>query len=215
MLGPVLAEAREITERVRQARAGCEARTVRVECALGDATVRGVLVVHGRAQVTFRFSKLDGHVAWRLRTWVAHLLGCASGESIETMAELRDGEERLAHIAPTQAREILSALVAFYRTGCTRRVPFFPETSSAWADAMRRGAAPDAARAIEEARKAWRGQRWGPGGDMRGERDDPFNTIVWRGEEPFGSEFEEAARMVWDPWLTASREEEKGRQQQQ
>ena len=122
----------------------------------------------------------------RLRLWLDHLLlNLAAPPGVPPVSTLiaRDDMLRLAH--EPAAAEILSDLLALYREGAARVLPFYPETAWAWC-----------------AGKGWL-DVW-QGNDFRkipGERDDDYIRLALRdgGDDPLGVEFRKLAERVFGP----------------
>ena len=105
------------------------------------------------------------------------------------------------------ARTILSNLMALYKRGMIEPLPFFSESSYAFASKQSHhseeekinGAKHAENKGILEARKKWVSTQY-----QKGEGDDSANQLCFR-EEPFKkAEFEQIASAVYHPFLKVS-----------
>jgi exodeoxyribonuclease V gamma subunit len=127
----------------------------------------------------------------RLRLWLDHLLlNLAAPPGVSPVSTLiaRDGMLRLA--PEPAAAEILSDLLALYREGAARVLPFYPETAWAW-------------QARKNWRREWEGDRYH---GKPGERDDDYIRLALRdkvhdGDDPLGPEFQQLAERVFAPLM--------------
>jgi exodeoxyribonuclease V gamma subunit len=90
-------------------------------------------------------------------------------------------------------------LLTLYAQGLEAPLPFFPETSLAWAQAARAGKGPEAAR--RAARPRWHDEY-----NQRGEALDPYVQVAFRGVDPLDGTFEALASRVFAPLLDAEAE---------
>lgn len=89
------------------------------------------------------------------------------------------------------AQAALAVLVAGFRAGVRRPLPFFPAASLAHAEARAKG--DDDAVATRRARAAFAGR----GDGSTGEADDAATALCWRGRDPLGHpDFAEWAERV-------------------
>ena len=104
--------------------------------------------------------------------------------------------------APEGAHEQLLAWLRAWEQGRSAALPFFPETSLAYAKAIAGGA--DEAAALDKARYAWFGQSgaWGGGGEVA---RDPYLQLVHDDREPFTDGFEALAADLLAPLAEAVR----------
>jgi exodeoxyribonuclease V gamma subunit len=96
----------------------------------------------------------------------------------------------------TGAEPLLLGLLERYRQGLTRPLPFFPETSWSYLQALkgRPGTEPGA---LQAARRLFEGN-----GVKPGEREDPYVALCFRDREPLETEaFQDCARAVLVPLL--------------
>jgi exodeoxyribonuclease V gamma subunit len=142
----------------------------------------------------------------RLALWLRHLaLAVAEPRSrlpSRLVARGPDGAPRTLLQAPIdagQAREWLAGLVGLYRAGQTAPLPFYPETSLAYAETVRD--APSDERLRDAARRA-ADAAWSSGPYRSGESDDPYvRRLLGDLSRPFDDAFHEIALAVWGPHL--------------
>ena len=117
------------------------------------------------------------------------------------------------------ALELLTKMMAWYRVGQTRPLPFFPRMSLAYANVLAGhvGKSHTVETALDKARKEWRfwfaEQRHGEGSDAHLALvwgDDPpvdsLNTLL--GDVlPDGCDFESLAKAIWLPFLQSETKE--------
>ena len=103
---------------------------------------------------------------------------------------------------PERAREQFERWLRAWWRGLAAPLPFFPETSLAYAKAVVR-AGSDGSVAVESARAkacdAWLGSRY-----QRGERLDPCLGLVYDGPDPLEGEFEDLAEALLVPLIAGS-----------
>ena len=102
--------------------------------------------------------------------------------------------------APEDAGEHLAEWLHAWREGLCAPLPFFPETSLAYATAVASGASEAAAR--EKAVDAWSRSpsSWSPGGELM---RDPCLQLVYDGRDPLAEDFEELAASLLVPLAEA------------
>jgi exodeoxyribonuclease V gamma subunit len=156
-----------------------------------------------------------------LGTWVRLLAAAVAGGDRRGWLVGRDGDRAeilaldLSGWPDGRAAQVLDGLLALYRAGLSRPLPLFPETSRAYAAAMRGGAGdPDAIRkALDAARRAWRTAH----PDHPCEDADPYLAWLYRGDPPWqpgtalpgldsppALAFDALALAVWGPILEAT-----------
>jgi exodeoxyribonuclease V gamma subunit len=166
----------------RQLRAHGALASVPAAFAMADGRVTGVLDgVAADALVRAQAGKLkEKH---RLAAFVAHVVAAAARHaSAAALPEASvqyglGGAQRLRPLADDAAQDALAALVAGYRAGLVRPLPFFPAASLAYANARKKD---DAAVAARRARAAFKGR----GDGSAGEADDAATALCWRGRDP-------------------------------
>ena len=135
----------------------------------------------------------------RLSLWVQHLaLNCLQPAGIACRSQWL-GEDRSLSIEPmAHAPELLGDLLSLYWEGLNRPLHLFPRSSRQYAAAARRGRSDP----LRAARNTWIGNE-----HSRGERDDPYNSLCFRGADPLDEEFSELALRVFSPFIECVLEE--------
>ncbi|MGC7411381.1 exodeoxyribonuclease V subunit gamma [Pandoraea pneumonica] len=163
----------------------------------GDATLSAPCLLQGRLAPVSRY----GLVMYRygsmrpsdlLAAWLSHLALCAHLQQPEhagldvAARTLWYGEDDTFALRPVEnAETLLGQLVALYRLGQTRPLPFFAR--SAWKLAS--------TGKPSDAQSQWEGSAF-----ARGDADDPYTRLVWRGvEDPLASPFDLLANTVFGP----------------
>jgi exodeoxyribonuclease V gamma subunit len=89
----------------------------------------------------------------------------------------------------------LECLLEIYGKGLKAPLPFFPETSLAYAEALSGGKRSEAD-ALRKAENTWMGNE-----RQRGEGDDPYFRLCFGTSSPLDKEFRETALAVFGPLL--------------
>lgn len=134
----------------------------------------------------------------RLRAWIWHLVLHSCGEGSgpgKTIVIGRDAQLAYAPLPQALAVDILKNLAGFFVHGLSLPLPFFPETSYAYAEALLKKGKSDA-----EALKAAEG-KWRTGNYSRGESDDVYSAACFGSELPAEGGFKDSARAVFAPML--------------
>jgi len=180
---PLWAAARPWREALRQpdCAVAFEAAGLQLSGRLNGLTDRGLWRVrHGRLRARDR-----------LRLWLDHLLlNLAAPSGVPPVSTLLARDDMLRLAPEPAAAGILSDLLALYREGAARALPFYPETAWAW-------------QARKNWRREWEGDRYN---GKPGERDDAYIRLALRdkvhdGDDPLGPEFQLLTRRVFDPLL--------------
>lgn len=186
-----------------------EAFLPRVEKAMeGRAMVRKDISIHvdgftvtgsvesldGTCFLSFRHAQVTGNDlvgAW----FNLILLQAADPGSKATALHIhRDGQTLLN--AADDPLAVLKDLLNVYWQGLRTTVHFFPKSSHAYAQAMRKYGKHE--RAMQDARRTWVGNRY-----QRGEADDASLLLCFAGIDPLDDEFCELALAVYGPILDA------------
>ena len=101
---------------------------------------------------------------------------------------------------PARAGEQLESWLRARWSGLTAPLPFFPETSLAYAQVVARFGDESSEAALAKARGVWCGDRY-----RRGERSDAYLDLVHGDHDPLGADFEDLARELLVPLLGAGR----------
>ncbi len=154
--------------------------------------VRGTLDrIRGDTLVRYRLANLKAKDF--LCLWLEHLARNVNG----SQASLLFGKEAAYSFAPcANAVEILSDLLALYHRGLREPLRFFPRTSWKYAEKLFRNGGDDR-NARYQAGQVWRG-------DGRGEREDAFIRLAFRGTDlSLNEEWEETTRAIAQPLFHA------------
>ncbi len=195
----VAAEMEDFVRRVRMAR-GAPAAELELDLPLGPFRLRGWLKdLTASGRLAFRPATIKA--ADRLRLWIHHLALCVAAPANVALESTYIGSDRVLRLSPVaEAAGRLEALLSLWWQGQATPLPFFPETSLAYAAARHKGQ--DEARAFEACQKAWLDEYTG-----RGEALDPSVELAWRGRQPLENAFATIALQVFDPLLEAANEE--------
>ena len=158
------------------AEARFDAHGLRLQGRLGGLSDRGLWRVrHGKLRAQDR-----------LVLWLDHLLlniAHPSGVPLRSLLVATDGVLQLG--PEPQARSILADLLAVFRDGQGKALPFYANTSWAWC--MQKGW-----------KEAWIGNAFQ---NISGERDDPYHRLALRGspDDPLGVAFQSLAQRIFAP----------------
>ena len=131
--------------------------------------------------VDFRIGRL--RAIDRLLLWLRHLVLAASvGEERDAVFVAEDETFHLRPVACDEAKALLAGLLDIYQEGLREPLPFFPETSWAFAN--------------ED--KKWR-EAWDGGYHCNGESEDAAIRLAFRNMEPLDETFKSLARKIWSP----------------
>jgi exodeoxyribonuclease V gamma subunit len=188
-----------LVDRVKDQR-GTGVDPVELDLSLGAFTLRGWLQdLSHRGRLAFRPARLKARD--RLRLWLNHLLLCAAAPPGVAPVSTHIASDRILHLdRAADARTVLQDLLALWWQGQLAPLPFFPETSWAYADVIHKGKNEDAAMAA--CQKVWEEAYQG-----RGEALDPAIQMAWRGNPPLESRFQTVSGRVFFPICEAATEE--------
>jgi exodeoxyribonuclease V gamma subunit len=149
--------------------------------------------IYGSGLLHYRFAK--ARAKDRLRLWIHHLLLNHDGAGPQPCRCMLICENLECRYAPVEKSEaFLKGLLSAYWQGLARSLSFLPESSWAYADAVRKGLPPE--EAMAKARLVWEGNDF-----SRGESQDPYNGLCFRGRDPLGPEFAALALELLGPIL--------------
>lgn len=137
----------------------------------------------------------------RLRLWTAHLLCNASGVARESCFIATDTMLLLA--PPEDSKKLLKDLLALYRRGLEKPLPFFPQSSWAYIDKLL--ARDDEEKAMKEANGKFLDNF-----KFTGEKNnDTWFSTCFSGFDLYGleKEFRSLSKRVYEPLIEVSREE--------
>ena len=126
----------------------------------------------------------------RIRAWINHLSLCCSetyGGSRQTFLVGKDRILSYKPLAPGHARSMIEGLVSLFLEGQRKAIPFFPETSLAFAEE------PDTLAVLK---------KWNPSfSNNYPESAEPYNRLCFNGELPHGEEFSAIAEAFFKPLM--------------
>jgi exodeoxyribonuclease V gamma subunit len=142
-----------------------------------------------------------------LRFWVQHLVLNAAFPGGPFSSAVLVGSDKVFEAPPLgQAPEFLAGLLALYWNGLSRPLKFFPQTAWAYADAvLKQEAGRSRQEPLEVARVKWEGSSFT---NVPGECEDPYLDLCFRNTDPLNEEFQQTARAVFGPLLSALKEVE-------
>lgn len=125
-----------------------------------------------------------------LAAWLEHLLlNClldADYPAATALIQLDAAKEFQPLASAAEAKELLSTLVLLYQDGLNAPLPFFPETSFAWAESQ------DMKKLLA---------KWEDGFNHSGEKNDYYFQRCFNGRDPFDERFFKLAELVFNPLL--------------
>jgi exodeoxyribonuclease V gamma subunit len=178
---------------IRRAMAGYEMVRKDVTVTVDAFTITGAVDCLGRGGfLSFRYADLKpGDL---MRAWVSVLLlkAVSPNAQVSGMHIHKAGQ---AHISSEEEPfAVLKGLMDVYWQGMCRPLHFFPKSSYAYAEHMKKTG--NEQRAMQEAGKAWSG-----GWKGNGESEDAAMQICFAGTNPLDDEFRELAMTVYGPLL--------------
>ncbi|MBD3239885.1 MAG: exodeoxyribonuclease V subunit gamma [Chitinivibrionales bacterium] len=188
---------------VAQLHGGREAARTDIDLDIAQARITArVPLLDNRHAILARYARVKGRD--RIRAWLIHLLLCARTPDTEPqttiVARLAEGAFAAYRYKPvTAAHEHLGRLLSMTESGLREPLPFFPETSYAFAEAIAAGKTTD--KAYASAREAWEG-----GYGRGGESADAHFAQCFGPVFPRGTAFEEAALTFYGPLIAAESE---------
>lgn len=202
LLDAIAPLATDIGEQARAARGPAPSRRD-IDLTLDGIRLLGSLSGIGpQGLVGAQFSKLGGR--HELRFWVRHLALAASGAPATSSLFGRHASKPQAAVirytAVSDPRRHLVALLALFRRGCERPLPFFEKASREYATRIARQKGPDVA--IAEAAKKFASSDY-----AAGDADDPSVAQLYPNGAPFADAgpqrdaFAEVALQVYEPML--------------
>lgn len=178
---------------ITRAMAGRSFEKTGVEVVVDGFTVKGMVdSLGGSGFLSFRYAKATA--ADLLRAWFSMLLLQAAhpGVGVAGMHIHKEGMVRFAPVA--EPFEVLKGLLDVYWKGLSKPLHFFPRSSHAYAESLKKHASVE--RAMQDARKQWEGA-W----DLGGESGDASSHLCFAGTDPLDDEFRDLAQAVFGPLL--------------
>ncbi|WP_126445395.1 exodeoxyribonuclease V subunit gamma [Sulfuricystis multivorans] len=144
------------------------------------------------AQGLLRMRHNDLRAKDRLRLWIDHLLlNVLAPQGVPAVSTLIARDASVELVPVQDASALLDSLLARYRDGMERALPFYPETAWAWLEG-------------KGIRQIWEGDSYR---DRPGERDDAYVRLFLRDrqDDPLGKEFQTLATLIFAPLREAMR----------
>jgi exodeoxyribonuclease V gamma subunit len=140
-----------------------------------------------------------------LRFWVQHLVLNVALPGGPYSNAILVGSDKAFEAPPlARAPELLAGLLDLYWKGLTTPLKFFPQTAWAYADAvLKQEAGRSRQEPIGVARVKWEGHSFT---GAPGECEDPYFDLCFRNVDPLDEEFQQTARAVFEPLLSALKE---------
>ncbi|WP_161626601.1 exodeoxyribonuclease V subunit gamma [Desulfatiglans anilini] len=174
-----------------------------VDLSLGGLRLTGRLTaVYSGGLVHYRPARLKARD--RLRLWIEHLAAFSLGEAglpgRSVLAALEKSGKALAwagraYTPPKDAAGLLARLLVCHRRGLEHPLPFFPESSMAFAEGvLKKGERREAA--LKRARRQWEEDAF-----SKGECTDPYFDLCFGGGDPLDKAFQDLALDLCGPLL--------------
>jgi exodeoxyribonuclease V gamma subunit len=202
----VQADVQAFLERVRPRLGAGYLEPVPVDQAVGAFRLTGQLArLTANGSLHYRCASVKGKDL--VRFWVQHLVLSMvqpPGHSRESVLVSQD--QVLSCPALPEASGLAGQLLELYWRGLRQPLKFFPQTSWAYAQAVRKRESGDSrGDPMNAAARAWDGG-FQPG--QRAEGTDSYFNLCFRNESPLDEEFQQVARAVFDPLLAVMQEVE-------
>jgi exodeoxyribonuclease V gamma subunit len=174
---------------------------VQVDHMLGDFRLTGeIRRLTAKGLLHYRCASIKARDL--LRMWVHHLvLNTVLNGGRHTEAVLVGRDEVLRVPSLEGAAELLAGLLELYWRGLTRPLKFFPQTAWAYVEAAQKkesgGSKQDPSGV---ARLSWEGNSFTK---VPGECEDAYFDLCFRSADPLDEEFQQNARAVFGPLLSA------------
>jgi exodeoxyribonuclease V gamma subunit len=153
------------------------------ELAAEDVTLTGALTGLSRdGLLDYRVATANARA--RIQAWIQHLaLNAFAPTGVERTSRCVAQDCMLTFAPVENARALLEQLLALYWTGLHRPLHFFPRTACAYAEH---------GDISYKVRSVWLGGR-----DVRGECEDAYYNLAFRGTDPLDDEFKMLAQTVF------------------
>ena len=173
-------------------------REIRID--VGNYRICSTLKVCRNGLVYHRYAKTKAKDL--VRAWIKHVFLCRFLEldpealAITCPKTYVLGTEECHCFEPLEdPSRILKELLSLYLSGISRPLPFFPETSFAYAKKM--AATGDQSAALHKASSIWEGNAF----LSFSEASDAYHQLCYRGKNPLDACFKETAQVFWGPVL--------------
>jgi exodeoxyribonuclease V gamma subunit len=196
----VYSDVEAFREKIRKYKDGPVSDNLPVLATIGDFTVTGHIdEVYESCAVRAIFAKIGSRHL--IHSWIAHLVACLGeyGGGVEkTILVGKDATWLMK--PPPDACHLLEKILALYWVGMKTALPFFPETSFAYAGQRLDKNAPED-KALQAARSKWIGNS----PHFRGESEDPYYQLCFplhRFESAVKTgDFQEISVEIYEPLL--------------
>ncbi len=196
----LLSSVQEFTLTVR-AQLPEDAEVVEIDLPVAGLRLSGEVEGVGvESSLFWRYASLKGKDC--LAGWLRHLALNASGRLLATTLIGKDGAMTFAPLAAAAAQSCLGDLVTLYRQGWQETLPFFPQSSYTYAQALHKDG--DTDKALAAARKVWARDEFNP---ASGEENDPYYRLAFP-DDPLNAAFTTLALAIFVPLLQAGSEGE-------
>ena len=190
----LLGDAETVASRLPPLIGGQETSWREGELSLASFVLGGrVELFPGVGQFRYRFAAVKA--ADLSDAWLRHLFLQALAPGGSPVATVLVGSDESFSFGPVgDARSILAGLLAYYWQGLQQPLAFFPETSLEYQKRLGRGDSHALAQA--HALRKWEGSDY-----TRGEGEEPYYQLCYRGKNPLNLAFAEIAPFFWAPLL--------------
>jgi exodeoxyribonuclease V gamma subunit len=186
-------------KKVRQQTGDAPAHSVDLEIDLNSLLVKGKIDgigPTGLVQYRYATAKAKDHLA----LWIKHLLIHQAGEQEGAGTSTLLASDGCWIYPPVDSpREFLEGLGKIYLQGLEKPLPFFPDTSLAYAKALLLEERPETY-ALEKARGKWTGNPYQP---HSGESEDDYFQLCFGQMHPLDDDFRALAIEIFGPLLSA------------
>jgi exodeoxyribonuclease V gamma subunit len=174
-----------------------------VDLRMGDFRLTGkIQSIYPQRLIQYRYAKLRPKDY--LRAWIFHLAlnshksdGYPKNSMLMGLDPNASGSRWIAMAFPPlkNSKDLLQQLIELYGEGLERPIPFFPDSSWAYAYRMIKGDA-NTDGALFRAANVWVSDYY------RGESEDPYYRLCFNNRNPLDSEFQKKAMDILKPLIT-------------
>ena len=200
------AEAQAFLEQLRPHLGGGYVAPVQVDYTLGEFRLTGeIRRLTANGSLHYRCASIKAKDLLRLwvSTWCLNTVRSPDGTASRAPCWLA-ATRCLRPRRRTDAPELLAGLLELYWQGLTRPLKFFPQTAWAYAEAaLKRESGDSKHDPTGVARLSWEGNSFNK---VPGECEDAYFDLCFRNVDPLDEEFQQTARAVFEPLLSALEE---------
>jgi exodeoxyribonuclease V gamma subunit len=192
-------EAEEFVQRLSPLLPGKFSPPIDVDFELGKFHITGRIDgITERGLIRYRCSKIKA--ADLLRLWIPHLAWSALRPKGQCYQTIYVGSDETLLFQPVEnANAVLNDLLAMYWRGLSLPLKFFPQTSLAFVETTKAKEERNGkTNPLEAALKKWVGDDYN---HIRGDANNPYNSLCFGNEAPLDQEFQETALTVFGPIL--------------